>query len=193
MIRLFASVLGLTAIYLIVLASFRPWDVVMGAVFSAALIWLTRGTGFGEASPSSDEPTRKDRGRMVRDREGAEAPGHPLAPSPRQPMQAIIAFLPFAAAVLRDIAAGTWQVALVVLHIRALPRTGIIAVPIEERTPTGVAVTSLVTTLSPGTFLVDVDWERRVMLFHVLDATDPETHRAAQRDFYERYQRHVFP
>lgn len=79
------------------------------------------------------------------------------------------------------------------LRIRPLPQTGFVTVPIEERTPLGVAVCGLVTTLSPGSVLVEVDEERGVMLFHVLDASDPEAVRAQQREFYERYQRHVFP
>jgi multisubunit Na+/H+ antiporter MnhE subunit len=54
-------------------------------------------------------------------------------------------------------------------------------------------VTGLATTLSPGSFLVDVEWDKGLMLFHVLDATDPNAIRAGYQHFYERYQRHVFP
>jgi len=84
-------------------------------------------------------------------------------------------------------------VALIVLHIRPLVRPGIVAIPFEERTRNGVAVSTLVFTLSPGSYLVDVDWERRLMLFHLIDACDPDAIRIKYHDFYYRYQRHVFP
>jgi multisubunit Na+/H+ antiporter MnhE subunit len=51
----------------------------------------------------------------------------------------------------------------------------------------------LVSALSPGTFLVDVDEEDRTMLVHVLDASDPDAVRAEFEAFYRRYQRRVFP
>jgi len=41
--------------------------------------------------------------------------------------------------------------------------------------------------------LIDVDWERRIMLYHMLDATNPEAVAATIDTFYERYQRAVFP
>jgi len=66
-------------------------------------------------------------------------------------------------------------------------------VPIGERTTSGVAVSALTTTMSPGEVLVDIDWERGVMLIHVLDARDPDAVRARHLRFYERYQRRVFP
>ena len=47
--------------------------------------------------------------------------------------------------------------------------------------------------MAPGTFLVDVDWERGVFLIHILDASDPDAVRHHQEDFYQRYQRNVFP
>ncbi|CCF84740.1 Na+/H+ antiporter subunit E [Nitrolancea hollandica] len=54
-------------------------------------------------------------------------------------------------------------------------------------------MTSWLITLAPGSVLVDVDWERGVMLFHLLDASDPDATRATVARFYERYQRAVFP
>jgi multisubunit Na+/H+ antiporter MnhE subunit len=115
--------------------------------------------------------------------------GTPLPHLPRR----VVAFVPFTGAVLRDVVVGTWTVILVALHLRPLVQPGIVAVPIEGRTPTGVAVSALATTLSPGTFLVDVDWEQGMMLFHVLDARDPDAVRRMQQGLYARYQRHVFP
>jgi multisubunit Na+/H+ antiporter MnhE subunit len=41
--------------------------------------------------------------------------------------------------------------------------------------------------------MLDVDSERRAMLFHVIDASDPDAVRAHIDGFYHRYQRRVFP
>jgi multicomponent Na+:H+ antiporter subunit E len=105
----------------------------------------------------------------------------------------VLAFPLFAFAVGREITLGTWQVAAVVLHLRPLRSPGIVAVPFGDRTDTGVKVTALAATLSPGEFLVDLDHERRVMLMHVIDASDPDAVRRHHEHLYERYQRRVFP
>lgn len=152
----------LTLVYLFVLASFKPWDIVIGALLSAVLIFFARRFIF-EYEPSSSLPRR------------------------------FLYFWPFLVATVVNIVQGTWNVALVTLHIRELVRPGIVAVPIGERTPTGVAVSALCTTLSPGTFLVDVDRERDVMLIHSIDAADPDAVREDHQRFYRRYQSRVFP
>jgi len=105
----------------------------------------------------------------------------------------VVAFPLFAAGLLADIARGTWDVALRVVHLRPIEHPGIVRIPIGERTPLGVAVSALATTLSSGTVFVDVDEEEEVMLLHVIDAADPDRVRAQHLRFYERYQRRVFP
>jgi multicomponent K+:H+ antiporter subunit E/multicomponent Na+:H+ antiporter subunit E len=99
----------------------------------------------------------------------------------------------FTAAVLADVAGGTWDVSLRVMHVRPVRRPGFIRVPLGPRSDRGAAVSALVTTLSPGTVLVDIDWERRDLLLHVIDASDPDALRARHQRFYDRYQRRVFP
>ena len=42
-------------------------------------------------------------------------------------------------------------------------------------------------------FFVDVDRERESVLIHIIDASDPAAFRRQQEDFYNRYQRKVFP
>jgi len=154
----------LTLVYALVLASFHPYDLGIGAAISGALYFAVRGYLFG------DEPDTK---------------GNLLG--------RVVAFAPFVAAVARDVAVGTWEVALVTLHLRPLHNPGIVAIPIGERSPLGISVTALVMTLSPGAFLVEVDWEREVMLMHVIDATDPEGIRRSHEEFYRRHQKKVFP
>ena len=156
------SVLLLTGVYAIVLASFHPLDLLFGALVSGAALYAFRPFVFG---------------------------GQP-DPLPGL-LRRCIAFFPFAGAVVCDVIMETWKVALVTLHLRPLKESGIVKVPVGERTPTGVAVSALVTTLSPGAFLIEADEE--FMLIHVIDASDPDTFRREREDFYQRYQRKVFP
>lgn len=156
------ALLLLTLVYAMVLASFHPLDLLFGAALSGALLYVFRAFVFGGAP----DPLPGGLGRCA-------------------------AFLPFAWAIARDVVKGTWEVALVVLHFRPLVSPGIVKVPIGERTPTGVAVSALVTTLSPGAFLIEANEE--FMLIHFLDAADPDAVREKQEDFYQRYQRKVFP
>lgn len=158
------SLVLLTAVYLMVVESFSVWDVLFGGVVSGLVLLLVR-----------QRPAQ---------RVSAAGPG--LG-------RRIVRFVPFAVAVFFDILAGTWDVLLTVLHLRSADRAGFVEVPIGERTPTGVAVTSLLITLSPGSVVLDIDHERGIMLYHVLDATNPDDVRARYQRFYERFQRHVFP
>lgn len=162
MTRAALALVLLTLTYALVLGSFQPWDLALGAVVSGALLFVFRGALFdGEA-----------RGNLL---------------------WRLVGFFPFAAVVVRDIVVGTWEVSLITFRLRPLRRPGTVAVPIAERTPTGVAVSAVCTTLSPGAFLVDVDRERGVMIIHVIDASDPEAVREHHQEFYRRYQRRVFP
>jgi multisubunit Na+/H+ antiporter MnhE subunit len=164
MTRYVAAVVLLTLVYGLALASFDPLDLLFGAGLSAALLYLSRRFVFGE--DPGDGPSLLGRA---------------------------VAFVPFAFAVFKEILRGTWQVALVTLHLRPLDEPGIVAVPIGERTPTGVSAWAVVTGLPPGSFFVDIDRERDVALIHVIDASDPDAFREEQADFYRRYQSKVFP
>jgi multisubunit Na+/H+ antiporter MnhE subunit len=168
--RYIAAIVALTLVYALALASFHPWDLFFGAGLSAALLFASRRFIFG-ADGTAPPPTSRGLtllGRMV-------------------------AFVPFAAVVFRNILVGNVEVTLVTLGLRPLVSPGIVAVPIGDRTPAGVAVWAVVTGLPPGSFFVDVDREREVVLIHVLDARDPEAYREEQEYFYRRYQSKVFP
>ena len=154
----------LAAVYLLVLGSAHPFDLALGLLLATAVsTWL--------------------HGRLEPPR-GTGAPSLPAR---------VAAFPLLAAAVLAEIARGTWDVALRVLHLRRLERPGIVAIPIGQRSPLGVAVTGLLVGLSPGSILLEVDERRRTMLFHVIDASDPDGVRADIDRLYQRYQRRVFP
>ena len=163
------AVVALTLGYAPAPASLHPWDLLIGAVLASILLFSFRRIVFGMD------------------------PGSQAARSPGLLLRRALAFVPFCLVVLRDILVGTWEVTLVVLHLRPLASPGIVAVPVGERTLTGVAVWAVVTGLPPGSFFVDVDRERGVALIHVLDARNPEAFREEQEDFYRRYQSKVFP
>lgn len=164
MTRPLAAAAALTVVYLLTLASLDPLDALTGLLVAGAVLIATR------------RLTRVD-----------TAPGG-LALAGR-----VVRFVPFALVVARDIAVGTWRVALVVLGLGPMHRPGIVAIPVGDRSPTGVVATALAVTLAPGDVFVDLDPERGVMLFHVLDASDPDAVRRRYEDFYRHYQRPVFP
>ncbi|MER3436442.1 MAG: cation transporter [Chloroflexota bacterium] len=167
MMRWIAAGASLTLIYCLTLASVHLWDVAIGAGLAAAVLATFRAYLFGFRAPDG-------------------TPGPPLS-------RRVIMFFPYMAMVVVDIIRGTLQVTLITLGLRPLVHPGIVAVPIEERTPLGVTVSALATTLSPGTFLVDIDWHQRIMLIHTIDASEPDKLRASMRHIYDRWQRHVFP
>jgi multisubunit Na+/H+ antiporter MnhE subunit len=162
--RLVLSLVLLTLVYALTVASFDPWDLALGIGAAALTLLLFRRFLFGDR-PAPIEGL------------GRRALGIPR----------------LAWHVLADITAGTWRVAAVVLHLRRLEHPGIVAIPLGERTELGTVVSAFASTLSPGEYLVDIDWERRCLLMHVLDAGDPDAVRARFADFYERSQRRVFP
>jgi multisubunit Na+/H+ antiporter MnhE subunit len=164
MSRIALSVGLLALIYLMTLGSLDPWDLVLGVIIASALLALFQPVTIGR---------------------------HP-APLPDLPAR-LAAFVPFAVQVAVDVFRGTWDVALVMVHLRPLDQPGVVHVPIDGRSHRGIAVTALVTTISPGSYFLGVDWERDQMLFHFLDASDPDAIRDHLRQFYHRYQRRVFP
>jgi multicomponent K+:H+ antiporter subunit E/multicomponent Na+:H+ antiporter subunit E len=68
-----------------------------------------------------------------------------------------------------------------------------VRVPLGRRSKASTGLSGMVLTLSPGTFLIDVDWEKREMLVHAIDASDPEGMREGYDRLYENIQRHVVP
>ncbi len=174
MIRYAFAALTLTLIYALALSSFAPWDLFAGLIISSALLLISR-RRFGRGlTPSGDagDPERLPFGVALR-RVGA--------------------FFPFAWAVACETVSGAWRVMLAVLGVRPPREPGMVAVPLGERTADGIAVSAFLVAFSPGTLLVRVDEAERVMWIHAIDAADPEAVRRGQREFYERYQRRVFP
>ena len=158
-----AWVLLLTGVYLLSLGSMDPLDAAEGLVLATVLSLGLRGR---LERPQGAGPSLVGR---------------------------IAAFPLLVGGLLADVLRGTWDVGLRVLGLRPVECPGIVLVPIGERTEVGVAVTGLLAGLSPGLMLVEVDSQRQAMLFHVIDASDPDAVRDHLDRFYQRYQRRVFP
>ena len=153
----------LTGVYLLSLGSLDPLDAAEGFLLAAALSLGLRGR---LERPRGADPSLAGR---------------------------VAAFPLLVGGELVDVLRGTWDVGLRVLGLRPVECPGIVLVPIGERTELGVAVTGLLAGLSPGSMLVEVDSRRQAMLFHVIDASDPDAVRDHLDRFYQRYQRRVFP
>lgn len=162
--RWILAALATAAIYVAMLGSTDPIDFAVGLVLAAAALYAGRGAIFDPDPPE-------------------------LPPFGRR----LVALVPWLFAIAREVVRGVFQVARASVHRQNLPRAGVIAVPIGERTTAGTGVSALTATLSPGEVLVDVDLERGVMYLHVLDASDPERVRDAHQELYERHQRKVVP
>lgn len=168
LLRTVIEVAGLTGVFLLTLASTKPEDIAIGVGLSFLALFTFR--------------------TFLRETQDNEY--HDRAPSL---VSRVMHFPLFAIVILKDVLVGTWMVLGYSLGWRKIDASGIIQVPIGDCTPTGVSILAIVTTLAPGSALVDIDWAEGQMLVHVIDASDPDAIRHAIRHFYERYQKGVFP
>ena len=163
-LRTAARVLALALLYAAMVGSLHPVDLAVGAVLAVGVMRLFPMAGL----PSEVSP-----------REGWRRLRH----LPR-----------FLGALAVLVVRSCVQVLGVIFGRRErAAHAGVVDVPMGERTARGVQVSSWVMSMAPGTVLLELDWERRVMRMHALDASDPEGLRRQQDDFYQRYQRAVFP
>lgn len=162
--RLILCVLLVAAVYAMDLASANPWDLAFGTLAAVVVLLGGRAFLFGGMPRSVPGLARR-----------------------------IVAFGPFMWAAWREILKGTWVVLLTTLHIRPLCCPGFVRVPFDERSEVGVTVMAFISSLSPGEYTVDFDPEKREIIVHVIDASDPEAIRRNHRRLYERYQRAVAP
>ena len=71
-------------------------------------------------------------------------------------------------------------------------RSGFAVIPLDMRSPYGLAALACILTATPGTVLVDHDASRNTMLLHVLDLLDEETWVRIVKDRWERRLMMVF-
>jgi len=146
------------------IASFQPWDLAIGAAISTGLLLLCR----------PQIPTDQ---------------GQTTPPLYRRALH----FPLFIAAVWLDILIDTWRVVLMVLSFQPPRQPDFVEIAIDERSETGSAIDGFVNTVSPGSYLVEIDQKRGIILFHVVDADDPQSVREAYQRKYQQRQRSVFP
>jgi multisubunit Na+/H+ antiporter MnhE subunit len=87
-----------------------------------------------------------------------------------------------------DILKGTYQIVMITLGLRPLVKPGIVKIPIGAHSAYGVGPVGFFITLSPGSFMVDIDWDQRVMLVHVIDATNPDAVRKDAEKYYRLWE-----
>ncbi len=150
---------GLTAVYCLTLASIAWQDVILGAVFATVLV-----AGLGRRILPKPLP---DVGYVL----------HVITYSPV-----------FAWMLLVDVVKGTWLVASIVTGLRPLQHPGIVRVPLGNHTQNSVGIVGLIVTVSPGSFLIDVDWNDHVMLVHYMDASNPDQCRADVEKYYRLWE-----
>jgi multisubunit Na+/H+ antiporter MnhE subunit len=87
-----------------------------------------------------------------------------------------------------DILKGTWQVAMYVVGIRKLEHPGIVKVPFGNHSDSAVGFVGHLITVSPGSFVVDIDWDDRTMLVHYIDASEPDKLRQSVDKYYRLWE-----
>jgi multicomponent Na+:H+ antiporter subunit E len=158
------SIAGLTAVYLTALGEAAAGDLMLGVGFATVARWLVRPHTL--KSPADQGPA---------------------------PITRVLWLGPFVAIVIaRGIGASVSFLGYLVSPER-LEASGFVEVPFGERTPVGVAVTGLCVSLTPGAVLIDVDEDRKLMVFQLADAGRADAFATEQDDFYRRWQRRVAP
>ena len=150
---------GLVAVYLLVLSSAMPGDVLIGALLALPIAVALR----------SRRPHRPGARMLTR----VWAAGGLLAQTASEMVR------------------GSWRVARFCLGGEGSP--GLVEIPEGDRSRVGVATWGVLTGEAPDEIVVDVDDERRVLIVHLVDASDPAAARARHARTYELWQRRAVP
>lgn len=163
-LRLLVHTLSLALLYALMVGSFHPVDLALGAALALGVMRLFPAVGL------------------------------PRGPSAREHWRRALHLPRFGWALAVLVTRSCFHVLTVIFGpADRASHAGVVDVPMGERTARGVQVSSWAMSLSPGTVLLELDWERRVMRMHALDASEPARLVQQQDDFYRRYQRAVFP
>ena len=90
-------------------------------------------------------------------------------------------------AIITELLRGGITVLGVVTGLKTWRRVGWVELPVGRCPSQGAVVLGWVATATPGTILVELNEQRRTMLFNAIDASDPEAVRSRLEQFYERY------
>jgi multicomponent K+:H+ antiporter subunit E len=96
--------------------------------------------------------------------------------------------------VLVEIVRSNNAVARMILQPRALRgrQSGFVLVPLDMRSPYGLAALACIVTATPGTVWVEYDAQHSTMLLHVLDLVDEETWVRTIKGKWERRLMEIF-
>lgn len=93
---------------------------------------------------------------------------------------------------LVDIVKSNIAVARIVLRPNLKRRAGFVAIPLEMRSPYGLAALACMLTATPGTCWVSLDPADGMLIIHVLDLDDDYDWAAAIKHRYERLLMEIF-
>jgi len=97
------------------------------------------------------------------------------------------AIVEFAGVMFYDIVQSNIAVATTILWGMKRPRrAGFVTIPLEMRSPSGLAVLAIVITSTPGTAWVDYNVARNELLIHVFDLVDEDEWVRTIKNRYER-------
>jgi multisubunit Na+/H+ antiporter MnhE subunit len=94
---------------------------------------------------------------------------------------------------LREIVRSGTSTAWLIVRPGRRPVPALARMSYEGLSPTGAALLGSMITLTPGTTTIDVDPERRELLLHLLDGSDPDAVVDGIRTQFERPLRRLFP
>lgn len=95
--------------------------------------------------------------------------------------------------VMLDILRSNISVASIILHGRRRQRvSGFVAIPLDLRDPTGLAVLACIVTSTPGTAWIEHAPDSSVLLIHVLDLLDEDEWITLIKNRYERLLMEIF-
>ncbi len=114
----------------------------------------------------------------------------PVVPASR--LRAPLAAARLALVVLHDIVKANIEVALRILGPEAAIRPAFVWVPLDLRSPQGIAVFASIITMTPGTLSCEVSEDRRWLLVHALHTEDPAAVVAEVKARYEAPLMEVF-
>lgn len=112
----------------------------------------------------------------------------PDRPRIARPVAAVLLFL----RVIGDIIVANIEVARLVLGPLDRLHPHFLDIPLDIDDPFVATVFASIITLTPGTVSVDIDRERRILLVHALDVTDPEAMIATIKQRYEAPLKEIF-
>jgi len=87
---------------------------------------------------------------------------------------------------VRSLALSAWATGAIILTHPEAPNRGLVRLDYGDLPDSGAMLLGTLVTLTPGTSLVDLDTDERVLLLHLLDTSEVEiTLTAIRREFLE--------